>query len=100
MTIQQTMNIAIPFTPPILDALTKKTPLDASIGIDFSEGVLVLRASRAVQSRIEKLLDKQSDSGLSASEEAELDAYEEMDDYLSFLNRISRNVQESNLHEN
>ncbi len=94
------MSVAIPFTPPVLDALPKKVPLDGSIGIDFSEGFLVLRASRAVQMRIESLLDIQRETGLNAGEDAELDAYAEMDDYLSFLNRVSRNLQKSTLHEN
>ncbi|MCG2769462.1 MAG: hypothetical protein L6435_13940, partial [Anaerolineae bacterium] len=35
---------------------------------------------------------KQKASRLSAEEEQELDRYEEVDDYLSFLNRIVRNL--------
>jgi hypothetical protein len=79
------MSVAMPFTPSVLDALPQKVPLDGSIGIDFSEGFLVLRASHAVQMRIESLLDIQCETGLNASENAELDAYAEMDDYLSTL---------------
>lgn len=87
------MSVSILLTPPVLDVLPSNMPLENAINLDFSEGVLVLRASGSVQSRIESLLDRQRVSGLTASENAELDAYEEMDDYLSFLNRISRNLQ-------
>ncbi|HRJ44969.1 MAG: hypothetical protein KJZ86_07330 [Caldilineaceae bacterium] len=64
-----------------------------------SEGILILRASRAVQTRIENLLERQRESGLNASEDAELDAYAKMDDYLSFFNRVSRNIQDATQHE-
>lgn len=94
------MNSAILLSPPTLNTLPQKAPLDGSVAIDFSEGVLVLRASQKVQERIEFLLDKQRQSGLDASEDAELDAYAEMDDYLSFLNRVSRNLQEPSYHKN
>ena len=60
--------------------------------IELEEGIPVLRASTAVQARIEMLLYKQRTSGLSAEEEEELDRYEDIDDYLSFLNRVVRNL--------
>jgi hypothetical protein len=41
------------------------------------------------------LLDKQKESNLSEIEENELRQYEEIDDYLSFLNRLTRNLAES-----
>lgn len=87
------MSVSTLLTPPILDVLPNSMPLENAIDLDFSEGVLILRASSSVQSRVESLLDRQRESGLTASENTELDAYEEMDDYLSFLNRISRNLQ-------
>ena len=46
----------------------------------------------AVQNRIEELLEKQQDASLNAEEEQELDCYEEIDDYLSFVNRTIRNL--------
>jgi uncharacterized protein YnzC (UPF0291/DUF896 family) len=58
----------------------------------LEEGVPIFRASEAVQARIETLLAKQKDSPLSIEEEQELDSYEEIDDYLSFVNRTIRNV--------
>jgi uncharacterized protein YnzC (UPF0291/DUF896 family) len=51
-------------------------------------------ASRIVQSRIEALLAKQQDDTLTPAEEEELDCYEEIDDYLSFVNRTVRNISE------
>ena len=49
----------------------------------MEEGVPLFRASTTVQNRIETLLRKHKDSGLTAEEETELDRYEEIDDYLS-----------------
>jgi uncharacterized protein YnzC (UPF0291/DUF896 family) len=45
-----------------------------------------------VQKRIATLLRKQQESKLSAEETEELKGYEEIDDYLSFLNRVVRNL--------
>lgn len=47
---------------------------------------------RAVQNRIEELLEKQQNAPLSAQEEQELDCYEEIDDYYRFVNRTIRNL--------
>jgi hypothetical protein len=47
----------------------------------------VFWASSAVQERIEALLEKQVDGGLSEVEVEELACYGEIDDYLSFVNR-------------
>jgi len=63
-----------------------------AVRIELEEGVPVFRASAAVQSRIEALLSEQHDSTLSPAEELELDRYEAVDDYLSFLNRVVRNL--------
>lgn len=94
------MNLTASLPMPTLEALPKNLPLDGSIGIDFAEGLPVLRASAAVQQRIEELLELQRQSQLSASQNAELNAYAEMDDYLSFLNRVIRNLQEASYREN
>ena len=56
-------------------------------------GAPVFRASTAVQERIEFLLHKNKTTGLAASENEELDNYEAIDDYLSYLNRIVRDLQ-------
>ncbi|MCC5604574.1 hypothetical protein [Nostoc favosum] len=78
--------------PPKLNSLPKTLPIEGAVRIDLEEGILVFRASSTVQSRIEELLVKQQNAPLSAEEEKELDWYEEIDDYLSFVNRTIRNV--------
>ncbi|MEW6207603.1 MAG: hypothetical protein AB1631_04500 [Acidobacteriota bacterium] len=80
---------------PVLRVLPDSFPRQGAVEIEIEEGVPVLRASLAVRERIEELLDKQRESKLTADEEQELDRYEEVDDYLSFLNRLSRNIIQS-----
>jgi hypothetical protein len=52
----------------------------------------MFRASSTVQERIEELLEKQQKFSINSEEEQELDLYEEIDDYLSFINRTVRNL--------
>lgn len=66
-----------------------------AVEIELEQGVLIFRASRTAQNRIENLLSKQRDKKLSEAEKIELELYEEVDDYLSFLNRLTRNLAES-----
>ncbi len=77
---------------PKLRSLPATLPVEGAVRIELEEGVPVFRASGTVQARIETLLLKQRTSRLSAEEEEELNRYEEIDDYLSFLNRIVRNL--------
>ena len=81
-------------TPPLpkLRCLPASLPLEGAVRVELEEGIPIFRASKAVQVRIEALLRKQQVSRLSAEEEEELDLYEEIDDYLSFLNRVSRDL--------
>ncbi len=76
---------------PKLKCLPSNLPLDGAVQIDLQEGVPIFRASKKVQDRIELLLIKQNDTILNLEEEEELDCYEEIDDYLSFVNRTIRN---------
>ncbi|MDF5713907.1 MAG: hypothetical protein PUP93_08445 [Rhizonema sp. NSF051] len=78
--------------PPKLKSLPASLPTEGAVRIELSEGIPIFRASSAVQNRIEELLEKQQDALLSAEEEQELDSYEEIDDYLSFVNRTIRNL--------
>lgn len=78
--------------PPKLQSLPTTLPLEGAVRIELVEGVPMFRASNVVQERIETLLFKQQTSQLSPDEEQELDRYEEIDDYLSFLNRVVRNL--------
>lgn len=77
---------------PRLHGLPHTLPLEGAVRIEMEEGVPLFRASGAVQDRIEALITKQKAAGLTEEEEQELDRYEEIDDYLSFLNRVVRNL--------
>jgi len=84
------INLAHAF--PRLDSLPGTLPLEGAVRIEMEEGVPLFRASSTVQTRIETLLTKQQEARLNVEETLELDRYEEMDDYLSFLNRVVRNL--------
>src|SRR5215210_5102592 len=86
-------------TVPKLQALPVSLPRERAIEIEVDEGVLIFRVSKIAQERIEQLLDKQKSENLTDLEETELDRYEEIDDYLSFLNRLTRNLGGNNLEE-
>jgi hypothetical protein len=77
---------------PQLKSLPTTLPIEGAVRIELEEGVQVFHASSLVQNRIEALLAKQQDHPLSDEEEEELDGYEEIDDYLSFVNRMIRNL--------
>ena len=66
--------------------------IEGAVRIELEEGIPLFTASSVVMTRIEQLLAKQQDFALSAEEEQELDIYEEIDDYLSFVNRTMRNI--------
>jgi hypothetical protein len=65
---------------------------DGVINLEIEQGVIILRASKSVQNRIQSLLRKQRNAKLTEAEERELQQYEQIDDYLSLLNRLSRNL--------
>jgi Na+-transporting NADH:ubiquinone oxidoreductase subunit NqrF len=73
-----------------LEHLPGSLPLDNAIRIELAEGIPIFRASSFVQQRIETLLNKQKDVSLTDEEEKEFDKYEELDDYLSLVNRLIR----------
>ena len=82
---------------PILTFTNLPTTLrrEGAITLELEQGVLILRASKAVQNRIQSLLRKQQAAKLTPSEDKELQQYEQIDDYLSLLNRLSRNSVQS-----
>lgn len=84
-----TVSLAHPF--PKLRSLPATLPIEGAIAIEIQDGIPVLRASTSVQNRIETLLLKQRESKLTTKESEEFDRYEEIDDYISFLNRLVRN---------
>jgi hypothetical protein len=77
---------------PNLRSLPQNLPIEGAVRMELVEGVPIFRASSLVQTRIEALLVTQQDRALSPAEEEELDCYEEVDDYLSFVNRMVRNA--------
>jgi hypothetical protein len=77
---------------PKLQNLPNNFPIEGAVRIELIEGIPIFRASSTVQGRIDTLLEKQQTSLLNSEEEQELDLYEEIDDYLSFINRTIRNL--------
>lgn len=86
------MNIHLAESIPRLRSLPGSLPVEGAIRIELEEGIPILRASASVQERVETLLRKERESRLSAQEAEEFDRYEDIDDYLSFLNRLVRNL--------
>ncbi|MDQ3712414.1 MAG: hypothetical protein M3388_09370 [Acidobacteriota bacterium] len=80
---------------PRLNGLPISLPRESAVEIEVEQGILIFRASKIAQDRIEQLLNKQKKTKLDGSEEKELNQYEDIDDYLSFLNRLTRNLAES-----
>ena len=68
---------------------------EGAISLEVEQGVIILRAAKEVQDRIQSLLHKQRTAKLTRAEKQELKQYEQVDDYLSLLNRLSRNVAHS-----
>ena len=86
--------------PPLsLDDLPAALRREGAISLEVEQGVIILRASKAVQERIESLLHKQQTAKLTRAEKNELKQYEQVDDYLSLLNRLSRNVARSEISQ-
>lgn len=80
------------FTIPKLKRLPETLLRDGSVQLELEQGVVIFRASAAVQTRIAELLEKQQAGALTETEECELTDYEEVDDYLSHVNRLIRNL--------
>lgn len=77
---------------PTLQNLPTTFPIEGAVRIELAEGIPIFKASSTIQARIEALLDKQQIESLTPDEIQELDRYEEIDDYLSFVNRTIRNL--------
>ena len=78
-----------------MTSLPETLPRENAVELVLEQGVIIFRASSMVQSQIEELVDKQKAGSLSPREEKELDAFEEIDDYLSHVNRLIRNSNEN-----
>lgn len=78
-----------------LPRLVKALPIDDAIRIEPCEGVPVFRATPRVKGRIEDLLEKQAEGPLDEAEVRELEAFEELDELLSLVNRLVRNSMDA-----
>lgn len=81
---------------PELKILAQALPLDNVVRIELREGVPIFRAVSHIQKRVEELLEKQQTAKLSSAEKRELTQYEELDEFLSLVNRLVRNLMQSN----
>ena len=86
------MDAPLPHLPK-LSELPTSLPQDGSINMVLEQGVPTFRASPAVVGRVAQLLERERSGELSQVETDELGRYEEIDDYLSHLNRVVRNLQ-------
>ena len=84
---------------PHLQTLPASLPLEGAVRIELVEGVPIFKASGWVQERVETLLEKNEAGQLTSVEEKELDLYEEIDDYISFINRTVRNLTQAQSKE-
>ncbi|MEG4031784.1 MULTISPECIES: hypothetical protein [unclassified Microcoleus] len=77
---------------PKLENLRDTLLIEGAVRIELVEDIPIFKASTTVKNRIQELLDKQQTFPLNSDEEQELNLYEEIDDYLSFINRTVRNL--------
>lgn len=80
---------------PKLENLPLILPRERAVRLEIEQGVVIFRASTEVRERIENLLEKHKTNSLTSDEKKELEAYEEIDDYLSHVNRLIRNSFET-----
>lgn len=80
---------------PRIRQLPDTLPEDGAIDIALVEGVPVFRASRQVQEHVESLLTRHASGEITPTETDELDRYKDIDDYLSHLNRVVRNMAQA-----
>jgi hypothetical protein len=66
---------------------------DGAVSVEKQNGGLVLRASQQVQERFEKLLQRRKAGTLTPVENEQYEAICELDDALSWLNRLARSPQ-------
>lgn len=77
---------------PHLNQLTANSLTEGAVSIYLEEGIPIFRASKNLQNRMEELLLLNQQGCLTTEQEVQLNSYEEIDDYLSFINRTIRNI--------
>jgi hypothetical protein len=75
-----------------LDRLPKTLPREGAVSIELAEGLVIFRTSRLFQERIEILKAQQKEAGLTADELQELQDYEELKNYLIWVNQMLGNT--------
>ncbi len=65
---------------------------ESAIRVELDEGSLIFKASDRMNQRIADLLSKEKRGLIDSEEKRELDQFEEIDDYLSYVNRLTRNL--------
>lgn len=77
---------------PRINSLPATMLSESAIRVELDEGALIFKASEQMNERIEDLLGKEKKGSIDPEEKHELDQFEEIDDYLSFVNRLTRNL--------
>ncbi len=77
-----------------LNSLPQTLLQENAVKLELEQGVIIFRAATDLQKRIDELMEKEKTASLTSEEVKELDAYEEIDDYLSHVNRLIRNSAE------
>lgn len=75
-----------------LERLPKTLPKEGAVSVELAQGVVIFRTSRLFQERIEILKAQQNESELSAEEFQELRDYEELNNYLTWVNQMLGNT--------
>lgn len=86
------MAIKMKYPIPKLEALPPSFPAEGALNIKIKEGIPVIKSSSKIQNRIERLINRQKRGELSQDEIDQFDYFEQIDDYISLLNRITRNI--------
>ncbi|HKX30548.1 MAG TPA: hypothetical protein VJ302_22855 [Blastocatellia bacterium] len=86
------MNPNLNQSMPSLSSLPASLPHKGALEIELEQGTLIFRVSSTVQDQIETWLEKERHSQLTPDEARESRRDEELDDYLSLLNRLTRNL--------
>ena len=63
---------------------------DGAVSIEIQDEKIVLRASQQLQQRFEELVERRKNAILTAAESKQYDAICDLDDVLSWLNRLMR----------
>ena len=84
--------MATEFLLPTFRAFPNALPLDNVVRIELQGELPIFKAMPWVQQRVTELIQQNSVAALSSEETRELDGYEEMDDFLSLVNRLIRNA--------